>query len=145
MLGFKSILMLNFLFLGFFFILYLKISNFRFKSNRCANKSTIYRMEKLVQMYGWTASQYLRVFVGGSARIGNKEWIFLNKFLIQYDPIAYQCMEEWINTKVSLYQTVNIINYCRLLFVLPYSINPSCARLVENKNYQKNKNNRWNF
>ncbi|CAF0812376.1 unnamed protein product [Brachionus calyciflorus] len=56
---------------------------------------------------------------------------FLNKFLLQYDPISYQCMEEWLNSKISLYQTVNIINYCRLLFVVPYSINPTCARLLD--------------
>lgn len=60
---------------------------------------------------------------------------FLNKFLLEYDPIAYQCMEEWIENRVMSYQTLNIINYCRLLFVIPYSINPSCARLIENKNY----------
>lgn len=58
---------------------------------------------------------------------------FLNKFLIDYDPISYQCMEEWLDKKVSLYQTVNVINYCRLLFVIPYSINPACARLLDNK------------
>ncbi|RMZ94883.1 beta-1-3-galactosyl-O-glycosyl-glyco beta-1-6-N-acetylglucosaminyltransferase-like [Brachionus plicatilis] len=33
---------------------------------------------------------------------------FLNKFLLDYDPISYQCMEEWLNSKVSLYQTIVI-------------------------------------
>lgn len=61
---------------------------------------------------------------------------FLNKFLLEYDPIAYQCMEEWLFSRSVSYQVVNIIYYCRLLFVIPYSINPSCARLIENKNYK---------
>jgi hypothetical protein len=59
---------------------------------------------------------------------------FLNKFQLEYDPISYQCMEEWLNNKISLHQTVNVIYYCRLLFVLPYSVNPTCARLTNNKN-----------
>jgi hypothetical protein len=46
-------------------------------------------------------------------------------------------MEYWLNSKISLTQVVNIIYYCRLLFVIPYSVNPSCARLVENNNYVK--------
>ena len=58
---------------------------------------------------------------------------FANKFLLEFDPIGYQCMEEWLNSKISLHQTVDIIHYCRLLFVIPYSINPSCARLLNGK------------
>ena len=53
---------------------------------------------------------------------------FVNKFLIDYDPIAYQCMEEWILNKISLHQTINVIQYCRLPFLIPYSMNPSCIR-----------------
>jgi hypothetical protein len=55
---------------------------------------------------------------------------FANKFLLSFDPISYQCMEEWVSNKVSTNQVINIIHYCRLIFVMPYSVNPSCARLL---------------
>jgi hypothetical protein len=54
---------------------------------------------------------------------------FANKLMLDFDPIAYQCMEEWLANKTSLSQHVNIINYCRLLFVIPYSNHLRCARL----------------
>lgn len=56
---------------------------------------------------------------------------FLNKFMLEFDPVSVQCMEEWLNSKITLHQTVDMIYYCRLLFVIPYSINPSCARLIK--------------
>ena len=54
---------------------------------------------------------------------------FLNKFLLDYDPITFQCMEEWITNKVSLNQTADVSSYCRLSFVKPYSVHPSCTNL----------------
>ena len=54
---------------------------------------------------------------------------FANKFLLDYDPLAYQCMEEWLDSKVSLTQTVDVLNYCRLAFLLPYTAHPACAGL----------------
>lgn len=55
---------------------------------------------------------------------------FANKFLLEYDPLTYQCVEEWLKNKISLHQTINVIHYCRLMFIIPYSINPSCARII---------------
>ncbi len=55
---------------------------------------------------------------------------FANKFLLKYDPLAYQCMEEWLDNKISTKQTVDIINYCRLVFIIPYTNNPACAGIV---------------
>ena len=36
---------------------------------------------------------------------------FANKFLLDYNPIAYQCMEEWINNK-NRYSSLNLNAYC---------------------------------
>ena len=52
----------------------------------------------------------------------------VNKFLLTYDPIAYQCLEEWIDIKASFNPTIDIVKYCRLPFVKKYSLYKSCAR-----------------
>ncbi len=60
--------------------------------------------------------------------IGRAEF-FANKFLLEYDPITYQCMEEWITNKITSNQAINALNYCRLPFVIPYSISTSCTNI----------------
>jgi len=69
--------------------------------------------------------------IGDLPELVTRNEFFLNKFLLEYDPISYQCFEEWLNNKVSVHQTVNIVNYCRLIFVLPYSVHSSCSNLID--------------
>ncbi len=54
---------------------------------------------------------------------------FANKFQLEKNPIAYQCMEDWINKKVENKETVKIIDYCRQSFVIPYANKARCAGL----------------
>jgi hypothetical protein len=51
---------------------------------------------------------------------------FLNKFRLEYDPIAYQCMEEWINNKTELKETIKIRDYCQLPFIRNYTQYVDC-------------------
>jgi hypothetical protein len=51
---------------------------------------------------------------------------FLNKFRLEYDPIAYQCMEEWMNNKIETQEPLRIMDYCRLPFIKGYTENNFC-------------------
>jgi hypothetical protein len=37
---------------------------------------------------------------------------FANKFILDYDPIAYQCMEEWIFKQSKSQLTIKTLDYC---------------------------------
>ncbi len=38
-----------------------------------------------------------------------------NKFLLDYDPIGYQCMEEWFEMKVKYKPFIQMYEFCDLL------------------------------
>ena len=43
---------------------------------------------------------------------------FVNKFLLDYDPVSYQCMEEWLDEKNLAYKNnshVNLFDICEFL------------------------------
>lgn len=42
----------------------------------------------------------------------NRRHFFVNKFLLEYDPISYQCMEEWFLERQRMNLTVNVFFYC---------------------------------
>jgi hypothetical protein len=56
---------------------------------------------------------------------------FLNKFRLEYDPIVYQCMEEWINTKIESQEIIKIHDYCQLPFIRDYTQNVDCFEFKE--------------
>jgi hypothetical protein len=57
---------------------------------------------------------------------------FLNKFRLEYDPIAYQCMEEWMNNKIKTQEPLRTMDYCRLPFLEGYTENKDCLDLMKN-------------
>lgn len=42
----------------------------------------------------------------------NLNHFFVNKLLLQFDPISYQCLEEWYLEKEASNQMVNMLFYC---------------------------------
>ncbi len=52
---------------------------------------------------------------------------FANKFKLKYDPISYQCTEEWYETRVSIGPKipVNLDYYCN--FLKPFSTKANCG------------------
>lgn len=45
----------------------------------------------------------------------NRNHFAVNKFLLDYDPISYQCMEEWYLKREKLNYPMNIFFYCNFL------------------------------
>ncbi len=52
---------------------------------------------------------------------------FANKFMLSYDPVAYQCLEEWYDTRVKLDDVIptDLNYYCE--FIKPYSTRVNCG------------------
>ena len=44
-----------------------------------------------------------------------KPHFILNKLLLDYDPISYQCMEEWYHLKVASTEMINMFPYCNFI------------------------------
>ena len=49
----------------------------------------------------------------------------VNKFLLEYDPVAYQCMEEWYFDREKNKPIVNIRFYCD--WIQPHSTLANCS------------------
>jgi hypothetical protein len=52
---------------------------------------------------------------------------YANKFLLDYDPIAYECMEEWLEEKTNFkhsHQMVNLFYICQ--FISDHSTRVDC-------------------
>lgn len=89
----------------------------------------------LTRFIGWASNRYN---CGGFWRRGvctysfkdlpvlkEKPQFFANKFLLEYDPISYQCMEEWYETKTLQSEFKNLDFYCN--FISQYNININCS------------------
>jgi hypothetical protein len=59
--------------------------------------------------------------------VGRREY-FANKFHLQYDPVTYQCMEEWMANKIKKEETIKITDYCRLPFIKDYTQRVECMK-----------------
>ena len=46
--------------------------------------------------------------------VASRDQFIANKFSLGYDPLAYQCMEEWLADKVVKKPSINMYNYCKL-------------------------------
>ena len=68
------------------------------------------------------------------SRLVNRHEIFANKFYLNYNPIAYQCMEEWIMKKIKLKSsTVNSSMYCHHPVLSIYNKDIYCGTTILKK------------
>ena len=64
--------------------------------------------------------------IGDLPLVVNQPHLIANKFSLEFDPIAYQCMEEWLEEKVVEKPTINMFDYCQLK--TKYSDFANCPR-----------------
>lgn len=61
--------------------------------------------------------------------LAQKPQLFANKFILSYDPITYQCMEEWYDTRSTLMKNhlyyFDLKTYCD--FISPRSTLAKCG------------------
>ncbi len=58
-------------------------------------------------------------------KIIEKPHFLVNKFLLEFDPISYQCMEEWLEERVKKnMDNLNMSYYC--LLKLTHYTSPNC-------------------
>lgn len=55
-----------------------------------------------------------------------KNEFFVNKFLLEYDPFAYECMEEWLSQRILSNHSVNMLQYCKQPHLQPYINHTHC-------------------
>ncbi len=49
--------------------------------------------------------------------------------MIEYDPISYQCIEEWLDYRVKHIQIINMFSYCK--FISRHSLLANCPSSVK--------------
>ena len=54
----------------------------------------------------------------------------VNKFLLEFDPISYQCMEEWYLQRETTENTLNMYYYCN--FLKTHSTILDCPDFIKN-------------
>ena len=59
--------------------------------------------------------------------------IFANKLLIEYDPFAFMCLDEWLTTKINLLVSFDKYFYCRSPNVLAYTEEEKCFPHIKKK------------
>lgn len=79
-----------------------------------------------VPCYGYYRNNICIFSTGDLSSLIERNEFFANKLLIEYDPIAYECMEEWLNKRIATHFNVNMINYCRLAVVRKYADSHHC-------------------
>ncbi len=62
-------------------------------------------------------------------RLISQKHFILNKFLLEYDPISYQCMEEWLDYRVKQTKIINMFFYCQ--FIAKHSSFAKCPSLIK--------------
>lgn len=62
--------------------------------------------------------------IGDLPEMINRRHFFVNKFLLEVDPVSYQCMEEWFNERDRMNLTVNMFFYCS--WIKPHSSVAKC-------------------
>ncbi len=56
--------------------------------------------------------------------------MFANKLMLEFDPIAYQCMEEWFSRRLKSNDPVEFYKYCRKPNVAPYTNTSACLMYI---------------
>ena len=65
--------------------------------------------------------------VEGLATVLRSKAFFFNKMGLHYDPIAYQCAEEWYLNKTLINNAIVVDDYCRLEHVANHTSYKRCA------------------
>ena len=68
--------------------------------------------------------------VGNVPYIIKRDEYFLNKLMIEIDPISYMCMEEWYLERTLSNYTVDFFKYCRKANVEQYTNNSACLKVI---------------
>jgi hypothetical protein len=63
--------------------------------------------------------------IGDLPELVNKPHFILNKLSLQFDPISYQCMEEWYNERIRQNNFLNMGYYCD--YIKTNSITHECS------------------
>ena len=64
--------------------------------------------------------------VGDISVLLEKSEFFVNKFEIEFDPIAYQCMEDRFIDRIFSNSVVNMVQYCRQSHLKAYINHTHC-------------------
>jgi hypothetical protein len=81
--------------------------------------------------YNCTGFYRHNICVFGTANVPDlikREEYFINKLMLEFDPIAYQCMEEWFNRRIESNKVVNFFKYCVKPNVAPYTNTSACLK-----------------
>jgi hypothetical protein len=91
------------------------------------------RIETLARFAGWEGEYACKgeyrhgiclISVEDLPQAITRRHFVINKLALYYDPIAYQCMEEWLNEKAESDSTIEMYYYCS--FIKSHSTLASC-------------------
>ena len=67
------------------------------------------------------------VFGTGNLPLLTSRWeMFVNKLMLEFDPICYMCMEEWYIKRIHSNEKHDLYGYCRYRNILAYARDENC-------------------